>query len=168
MGIDNVNRLFFTALSVHAHTHARTHTHTHTRAHARTHTYIFRGFSPRASPSLQAQVTVLQFCRMQVFHCKLRNQGYCFTRDRCGSILLLSAPNSLASERSEKIPGAPTWRWGEWIWLTGPSGFHRNSPQELNIVPSGFLTRSDIRKSQSPFDTHTHIYFLINIYKKHS
>ena len=20
-------------------------------------------------------------------------------------------------KRSEKIPGAPTWRWGEWIWL---------------------------------------------------
>ena len=35
--------------------------------------------------------------------------------------------------RSEKIPGAPTRRRGEWIWLTGPSGLHRNSPQGLNI-----------------------------------
>ena len=36
-------------------------------------------------------------------------------------------------KRSEKIPGAPAWRWGEWIWLTGPSGLNRNSPQGLNI-----------------------------------
>ena len=34
---------------------------------------------------------------------------------------------------SEKIPGAPTRRWGEWIWLTGPTGLHWNSPQGLNI-----------------------------------
>ena len=52
--------------------------------------------------------------------------------------MLLSAPHSLFSiwtdlKRSEKIPGAPTWRWGERIWLTGPSGLHRNSPQGLNI-----------------------------------
>ena len=36
-------------------------------------------------------------------------------------------------KRSEKIQEAPAWRWGEWIWLTGPSGLHRNSPQLLNI-----------------------------------
>ena len=30
-------------------------------------------------------------------------------------------------KRSDKIPGAPTWRWGEWIWLTEPSGLHLNS-----------------------------------------
>ena len=59
--------------------------------------------------------------------------------DRCGSFPLLSATHSLFSiwtdlKRSEKIPVAPTWRWGEWIWLTGPSGLHRNSPQGLNIV----------------------------------
>ena len=58
--------------------------------------------------------------------------------NRCGSFPLLSAPHSIFSiwadlKRSEKIPGAPAWRWGEWIWLTGPSGLHRNSPQELNI-----------------------------------
>ena len=27
----------------------------------------------------------------------------------------------------------PTWRWGEWIWLTGPCGLYRNSSQGLNI-----------------------------------
>ena len=58
--------------------------------------------------------------------------------NRCGSFPLLSAPRSLFSiwtdlKTSEKIPGAPTWRWWEWIWLTGPSGLHRNSPQGLNI-----------------------------------
>ena len=56
--------------------------------------------------------------------------------DRCGSFPLISAPYSLFSiwtdlKRSEKIPGAPAWRWGEWIWLTGSSGLHQNSPQGL-------------------------------------
>ena len=78
----------------------------------------------------------------QVFHCKLRNQGCNFTRDnRCGNVSLLSAPHSLFSiwtylKRSEKILGAPAWRWGEWIWLTGPSGLHLNSPQGFNISSS--------------------------------
>ena len=58
--------------------------------------------------------------------------------NRCGSFLLLSALHSLFSiwtdlTRSEKIPGAPTRRWGVWIWLTGPSGLQQNSPQGLNI-----------------------------------
>ena len=57
---------------------------------------------------------------------------------RCGSFPLLSTPHSLFSiwtdlQRSEKIPGAPTWRWVEWIWLSGPSGLRLNSPQGLNI-----------------------------------
>ena len=46
--------------------------------------------------------------------------------NKCGTFPLLSAPHSLFSistdlKTSEKIPGAPTWRWGEWIWLTGNS-----------------------------------------------
>ena len=58
--------------------------------------------------------------------------------NRCGSFPLLSAPHFLFCiwtnlKRSEKIPGSPTRRWGEWIWLTGPSGLHRNSPQGLSI-----------------------------------
>ena len=58
--------------------------------------------------------------------------------DRCGSFPLLSVPHSRFSiwadlKRSDKIPWAPTWRWGEWIRLTGTSGLHRNSPQGLNI-----------------------------------
>ena len=63
-------------------------------------------------------------------------------------------------KRSENIPGTPAWRWGQWIWLTGPSGFHRNSPQIL-LVPSGFLTRSEIRKSQSAFASTININNLI-------
>ena len=58
--------------------------------------------------------------------------------NRCGSFPLLSASHSLFSiwtdlRRSEKTPGAPMWRWREWIWLTGPYGLHRNSSQGLNI-----------------------------------
>ena len=92
----------------------------------------------------------------QALHCKRRNQGCSSAEGRsftvnsgtnvailpginwCGSFPLLSAPYSLFSiwtylKRSEKIPGAPTWKWGEWIRLTWPSGLHRNSPQGLNI-----------------------------------
>ena len=96
------------------------------------------------------------FCPSEVFHCKLKHQACSSAQcrsstansgtkvaillgtKRCGSFLLLSAPHSLFSirtglKRSEKIPRAPLWRWGEWIWLTGPSGLHRNSPRGLNI-----------------------------------
>ena len=51
-------------------------------------------------------------------------------------------------KRSEKIPGAPSWRWGEWIWLTGPSGRHRNSPFELYI--SSFRVFDQIRDPEIP------------------
>ena len=52
--------------------------------------------------------------------------------NRCDSFPLLSAPHSLFSiwtdlKRSEKFLGTPTWRWGEWIWLTGPFGLPLNS-----------------------------------------
>ena len=52
--------------------------------------------------------------------------------NRFGSFQLLSAPHHLFSfwtdlKKSEKSPEAPTWRWGECIWLIGPSGLYRNS-----------------------------------------
>ena len=58
--------------------------------------------------------------------------------NRWGSFPLISAPYSLFSiwtdlKTSEKIPGAPARRWGEWICVTGPSILHRNSSQGLNI-----------------------------------
>ena len=43
---------------------------------------------------------------------------------------------SLAPEQTLKDlknPRDTAWRWGEWIWLTRPSRFHRNLPQGLNI-----------------------------------
>ena len=81
--------------------------------------------SPRSSRSFHFMR------RDSSLHCK---QGL----NRCGSFPLFSSSHSLFSiwihlERSETIPGAPTWRWGEWIWLTGPSGLRRNSPQGFNI-----------------------------------
>ena len=87
--------------------------------HTQPQAYIIRVFCPRAGTTLQVQKPRLQFYQ------RLK---------RCGSFPLLSAPHSLFSiwtdfKRSEKIPGAPTWRWGQWIWLTGPSGLHRNSPR---------------------------------------
>ena len=54
---------------------------------------IIRVFCPRAGPSLEVQEGGLQFCRRQVFHRKLRNQGCSFTRDEY--VRLLSAPHSL-------------------------------------------------------------------------
>ena len=113
-------------------------------------------FNPKAGFPLQTQEPRLQFCWRQIFHCKFRSQGYssaqrqvfhCKLRNQgfsfpgmniCGSFPLLFAPHSLFRvwtnlKRSEKIPGTPTRRWGEWIWLTGLSGLHRKSPQWLNV-----------------------------------
>ena len=73
--------------------------------------------------------------------------------NRCGSFPLLSAPHSLFSnwtdlKGSEKIQGAPTKRWGEWIWLTGLTVLHRNSPQRLNI--SSIRGFDQIREPEIP------------------
>ena len=62
-----------------------------------------------------------------------------------GSFPLLSTPHSLFSIWTNlKISE-------EWIWLTGPSRLHRNSPQGLNISCMRVLTRSEIQKSLSTF-----------------
>ena len=122
----------------------------------------------------------------QVLHDKRRNAGYSFAEgtsstansgtkvavlpgmNRCGGFHLLSALHSLFSiwpdlKRSEKIPGAPTWRWGEWICLTGPSGRHRNSPQGLNINSiTTILIKPDITLFESnPHSETLYIYTLI-------
>ena len=73
--------------------------------------------------------------------------------NRCGSFQLRSAPHSLYNiwrdlKRSEKISGTPMWRWGEWIWLTGPSELHWNSPQGLNI--SSIRVFDQIKDSEIP------------------
>ena len=66
--------------------------------------------------------------------------------------LSLSHLNNL--ERFEKIPGAPTRRWGEWIWLTGPSGLDWNSPQGLNI--SSIRVFDQIRDPEIPINLRPH------------
>ena len=113
-----------------------------------TYIQILSSSSSSSSSEYSAQGQVLH-CKLrnqgrnsaqrQVFHRKLRNQGSFYQGlNRCGSFPMLSAPHSLVSiwtdlKIPENIPGAPTWSWGEWIWLTGPSGLYRNLPQGLNI-----------------------------------
>ena len=98
-----------------------------------------------------SNIIIIRVFFPEVLHYKRRNQG-CYSAEgrsstanstkadilkgtnRCGSFPLLSAPHSLFSiwtdfKRSEKFPGTPKWRGREWIWLTGLSGLHRNSPQ---------------------------------------
>ena len=87
--------------------------------------------------------------------------------NRCGSFPLLFAPHSLFSiwtdrKRSEKIPGAPTWRWGEWIWLTGPSGLHRNSLQGLNI--SSVRVSDQIRDPEIPIILRPHLFTIHKLF----
>ena len=96
--------------------------------------FCIRSSSPSSSCSAQGQVFHCKLrhkgcisAQMEIFHLNLRNQGCSFTR--CGSFSLPSAAYSLFSfwtdlKRSEKFPGAPSWRRGEWIWLTGTSGIH--------------------------------------------
>ena len=122
---------------------------------------IIRVFCPRSGPSLQAQEPRLQFCQRQVFHRKQEPRLQFYQGlNRCGSFPFLSAPHSLFSiwtklRRSEEIPGASTWRWWEWIWLTGPSGLHRNSPQGLNITSMNVFDQ--IRYPEIPVTLHLHL-----------
>ena len=77
-------------------------------------------FCPRAGPSLQTQDTKAAI--MPKGRSSIANSGtyvaVLLGMNRCGSFPLLSAPHSLFSiwrnlKRSEKIPGAPTRRWGD-------------------------------------------------------
>ena len=63
-------------------------------------TIITRMFCPRAGPSLLAQEPRLQFCRRQVFHCKLRNQGCSFNRDWIGAVASHCFPHPTISSAS--------------------------------------------------------------------
>ena len=92
------------------------------------------------------------------FSPQTRNQGAVLVgMNRYGSFSLFSAPHSLFNiwtdfEWSEKISGAPSWRWGEWIWLTGPSGLRWNSPQGLNISSNRDFDK--IRDPEIPMTLH--------------
>ena len=62
-------------------------------------------FCPKADPSLQAEKPRLQFCRRQVFHRKLRNQGCSFIRNLICVVASRWFPHptlSLASEQTLK------------------------------------------------------------------
>ena len=142
--------------------------------HTHTHTHTSSSSSSSSECSAQGQV----------LHCKRRNLGCSSSEDRCStqtqepmlqfyqglnrcsSFRLLSAPHSLFNiwadlKRSENIPGAQTWRSGEWIWLTGPSGFRRNSPSGVKYqFHQGFwpYQRSENpNHSQPPY---IHVYFI--------
>ena len=103
--------------------------------------FINRVFCPRAGLPLQTRAAWLQFCPKAGLPPQTqepRLQFYYGWMNRCGSFPFLCASHSLFSIRTEfkwceKIPGAPPWTWGAWIWQSGPSGLDRNSPQRLNI-----------------------------------
>ena len=62
-------------------------------------------FCRKGGPSLQAEKPRLQFCRRQVFHRKLGNQGCSFTRDLMGAVASRCFPHptlALASEQTLK------------------------------------------------------------------
>ena len=52
-----------------------------------------------------------------------------------GKILSLPGiePGPAAWQAPMLPPGPQRWTLGEWVWLTGPTELHRNSPQGLNI-----------------------------------
>ena len=60
-------------------------------------------FCPKAAPSLQAEKLRLQFCRRQVFHRKLRNQGCILTRDLIGAVASRCFQHTTLSLASEQI-----------------------------------------------------------------
>ena len=65
---------------------------------------------------------------------------------RCFPHPTLSLPSERTLKDLKRPQGPPEWRRGEWIWLTGSSGLHRNLPQELNISSIKVFDQS-----QSPF-----------------
>ena len=116
--------------------------------------YISSVFFSKAGPSLQAEKPRLQFCRRQVFHRKLKNQGCRFTRDLIGAVASRCFPHptlSLASEQTLKDlrRSQVHQRGGEGsgFGYLGPP-LHRNSPQGLNI--SSIRVFDQIRDPEIP------------------
>ena len=107
-------------------------------------------FCPKAGPSLQAEKPRLQFCRRQVFQRKLRNQGWSFTRNLIFAVASRCYPHltlSLASEQTLKdLKRYQGHQRGD-----EESGFVKFTTGVKHKFQSEFLTRSEIRKSQSTF-----------------
>ena len=64
---------------------------------------IMRVLCSRPCSSLQVQELRLQFCLRQVFHRKLRNQAWNFTRDSIGAVASRYSPHSTLSLASRQI-----------------------------------------------------------------
>ena len=119
--------------------------------------FLPRGRSFTASAATKAAVLPKACLPLQTQEPRLQlYQGL----NRCSSFLLLSAPHSLFSIWTDlrRSPGAPKWRWGEWIWLTGPSRLHRNYPQGLNIC--SIRVFNQIKDAEIPITLRLHIYLL--------
>ena len=117
---------------------------------------------------VHAQEPRPQFCRRQVFHRKLRNQGCSFTRDWIGTLASRCFPHPsfyLAFEQTLKIwkdPRGNNVGVRRVDFLTGSSGFHRNSPQALNN--SSIRDFDLIRDPEfpSPFAPNNHFCWKLN------
>ena len=112
--------------------------------------FIIKVFCTKAGLSLQTQGPRLQFCPRQA---STANWGIKVVVLQ--GIISRYFPHptlSLVSEQTLKYlktsQGALAWRLGEWIWLTEPSGLHRNLPQGLNI--SSIRVFDQIRDSEIP------------------
>ena len=79
-------------------------------------------FCTRASLSLQTQAPRLQFCPKADLPLQSQESRLQFYQGWIGTVTSHCFPHPTLSLASEKIPGTPVWRWGEWIWLTGPFG----------------------------------------------
>ena len=123
-------------------------------------------FCPRAGPSLQTQAPRLQI--LSKGRSSIANSGtkvaVLLGMNRCSSFPLFSAPHSPLSiwtnlKRCEKIPGAPSRRWGDWIWLLGPPDF---TPKFTTGVKyqfhQGFWPDQRSGNPNHPSPPHTHIY----------
>ena len=91
----------------------------------------------RAGLSLQIQAPRPEFCPKAGLPLQTQEPRLQFYYGWIGAVTSHCFLHPILSLASEKIPGAPAWRWREWIWLTGPSGLHWNSPQGLNISSIG-------------------------------
>ena len=107
-------------------------------------------FFPREGPSLQTQAPRLKYCPKAGLPLQTQEARVQFYEGWKGAV----ASRGFL-QRSEKIPGAATRRWGELIWLTRPSGLHRNSPQGLNISPIRVF--GQIRDPEIPITHRPHI-----------
>ena len=130
---------------------------------------IIRLFCPRAGPSLQAQELRLQFCQRQVFHRKLRNQGCSFTMDWIGASfcwfphLSLSLSSEQTLKNLKRSQGHQHGGEESGFGRTGPSGLHRNSPQELNI--SSIKVFDQIRDPKIPITLPTRLLYEIYMWR---